>query len=128
MLLPCLIAAAFLLYEWVLYRNAATRQQTTLGTITAHEPANHSRYGYMFTVEGRRYDGWQIPQDSEEWKVGEQVVVYYDAGEPTRNGLKDLTTESDGIIAPIPVLALIITAVVLVISLRRKTATHQARG
>jgi hypothetical protein len=129
LLLPFLIGAVFLLYEWVLYRNAATRQQTTFGTVTAHEPANHSRYGYTFTVEGRRYDGWQVPHDSEEWRVGQQVVVYYDAADPARNALRDFTTESDGIIAPVPVLVLgIVTAVLLIISLRRRAGPRQSPG
>jgi hypothetical protein len=127
--LPCLIGAVFLLYEWVLYRNAATRQQTTFGTVTAHEPSNHSRYGYTFTVGGRRYDGWQVPQDSERWTVGQQVVVYYDAADPTRNALRDLTTESDGIIAPMPVLVLGIVAVVMIIiSKKRRSGSRKSPG
>lgn len=129
LLLPCLIGAVFLLYEWVLDRNAAARQQTTFGTVTTHEPANHSRYGYTFTVKGRRYDGWQVPHNSEEWTVGQQVVVYYDAADPARNALRDFTTESDGIIAPVPVLVLSIVIVVLVMmSLRRRAGPRRSPG
>src|ERR1041384_5877520 len=95
LVLPWLIGVVFFLYESEIYRNAATRQQTTFGPVTAHEPANHSRYGYTFTVEGLKYDGWQVPHDSEEWAVGQQVVVYYDAANPSRNTLRDFTAESD---------------------------------
>jgi hypothetical protein len=56
------------------YRDVATRQQTASGTITAHEPGNHSRYGYTFIVEGRSYYGWQIPQGSEEWTENDRVI------------------------------------------------------
>ena len=127
MLLPFLLGAAFLLYEWVLYRNAAARQQTTFGTITAHEPSNHSRYVYTFTVDGRNYQGWQIPEDSEKWAVGQQVVVYYDRVDPSRNALKDLADESENVIAPLPLVAVIIT-VILLISLRRKRGPRQTPG
>jgi len=127
LVLPWLIGVVFFFYESQLYRNAARRQQITSGTVTAHEPANHSRYGYTFTVGGRRYEGWQVPHDSEEWTVGQQVVVYYDAADPTRNALRDFTTESDGIIAPVPMLVLgIVTAVLVIISLRRRARPRQS--
>src|SRR5262252_8076303 len=91
LILPCVMWAGFLLYKLEVYRHAAKRQQTAFGTVTAHDPANHSRYGYTFTVTGRRYDGWQVPVDSEKWAVGQQVVVYYDAADPGRNSLEHFT-------------------------------------
>jgi len=124
--LPWLLGVIFFLYEGELYRNAATRQQKTFGTVTAHEPANHNRYGYTFTVEGRNYEGWQVPHDSEHWTVGQQVVVYYDAGDPGRNALSDLTAESDRIIGPVPLLVLgIITVVLVIVALRKRTRPRQ---
>jgi hypothetical protein len=127
--LPWVIGVLFILYKSEVYRDVATREQTTAGTITAHEPANHSRYGYTFMVEGRRYHGWQIPQGSEEWKVGQRVVVYYDAADPTTNALRDFTAEKDGIRASLPLLvAGIVTVVLLIIFLRRKAGSRQSPG
>ena len=127
--LPWVIGFVFIVYKSEVYRDVATRQQTTTGTVTAHEPANHSRYGYTFLVEGRRYDGWQIPVGSEEWTVGQQVVVYYDAADPTTNALRDFKAESDGIRAPLPLLVVgIITVVLLIVFLRRRAGPRQSPG
>jgi hypothetical protein len=127
--LPWTIGVVFLTCEWVVWHNAATRQQTTFATVTAHDAANHSRYLYTFTVAGQTYDGSQIPDGAEAWTVGQQVVVYYDAADPTRNALHDFTAESDGILGPVPVLLLGIVAVIALIrSQRRKAAQRQSPG
>lgn len=127
--LPWVIGVLFILYKSEVYRDVATRQQTTSGTITAHEPANHSRYGYTFIVEARRYHGWQIPQGSEEWTVGQRVVVYYDAADPTTNALRDFTAVNDDIRAPLPLLVVgIVTVVLLIIFLRRTAGSRQSAG
>lgn len=118
-----------ILYKSEVYRDVAKRQETTWGTITAHEPSNHNRYGCTFIVGGRRYDGWQIPQDSEEWTVEQRVVVYYDTADPTINALRDFTSENDGIRAPLPLLVVgIVTVVLLIMFLRRTAGTRQSPG
>lgn len=60
--------------EWKVDRNIASRQQTTQGLITTHEPSNHNQYSYVFTVNGKNFTGWESPR-SEELDVGKRVVV-----------------------------------------------------
>src|SRR5689334_21273141 len=87
--LPWVIGACFMVFESLHARDVASRQQKTIGEITAHDPANHSRYGYAFAVQGRLYSGWQVPEGRGDWKIGQQVVVYYDAADPSTNALRD---------------------------------------
>jgi hypothetical protein len=51
--LPWALGAGIAIHEWAVDRTVARREQTTLGTITAHEPENHNKYGYSFAVNGK---------------------------------------------------------------------------
>jgi hypothetical protein len=62
----------------------AKRQQTTWGIIKTHEPSNHDRYGYSFTVNGHTFGGW-TGSAKDEQHIGQTVIVYYDLGDPTKN-------------------------------------------
>src|SRR5688500_8071315 len=64
---PLMIGAASCLYGWYSDRAVALRQQTTPGTIVAHEPANHNRYGYTFNVNDKTYIDWQVPYGGEQF-------------------------------------------------------------
>jgi len=73
--LPWIIGTVLFVYEWNVDRGIATREQTTQGVITAHEPANHNRFGYVFSVNGKTFTGWESPR-KDKLQIGEQVRVY----------------------------------------------------
>ena len=75
--LPWTIGTIFLIQEWRVDRDVASREQTTQGVITAHEPSNHNRYGYVFSVNGQSFTGWASPRKDQP-EIGKQVLVYYD--------------------------------------------------
>lgn len=91
---------------------------------SAHEPANHNRYGYIFSVDGRSYTGWESPR-KDELEIGKQVVVYYDPNDPAKNALTDFGELSIEKFGPIPTLMFGIGGVALVIfwTKRRMLAT-----
>jgi len=86
---PWVLLAAISLYESRNDRSIATREQTAPGTIVAHEPRNHDRYGYAFTVGGKSYTGWDGPTGSEQPTIGQAVTVYYDPSDPSTSALVD---------------------------------------
>jgi hypothetical protein len=122
--LPWVLGVGFALHEWATDRMIAQRQRTTDGTINKHEPANHDQYRYSFLVNGKSYNGWAIPR-KQGFNVGQQVTVFYDPLDPTKNALSDfadLETESVG---PIPLLLAGIGAVALFIRQRRRARSVQ---
>lgn len=121
--LPWLIGVVWMLYEACGYRDAATRQHTTSGIITAHDPGNHDRYGYSFCVGGRAYYGWDVPRNTEKWRIGQQVTVYYDATDPTTNSLRDFHPEFLEVIRPVPLLIVGITSTLMIIFFLRLRAS-----
>ena len=129
--LPWVIFIAYFANQWRLDRATAGRQQTTYGTITAHEPANHDRYGFTFSVGGRTYRGWEIPK-KKEYNIGEQVVVYYDPIDPSRSALTDFNETSLSLSGFIVCLVLATGALVfIVIYLRHRnlaTPNQQSFG
>jgi hypothetical protein len=126
--LPWTLGAIFFVYQWTVDRETATREQTTQGIITAHEPANHNRYGYTFSVNGKSFTGWESPQ-KDALQIGEQVHVYYDPLNPNKNALtefRDLGLESLG---PLPLTLFGIGAVAWYIrGRRRKLQLTQSAG
>jgi|SRR5215469_10964801 len=85
----------------------AKREQTTQGMIIAHEPANHNRYGYVFTVNGKTFNGWAIPL-KEDLEIGKQVFVYYDPQDPNENARTDF--RESGMNGLVPVLFMLLLA------------------
>jgi hypothetical protein len=85
---PFLVGGLLMIHAFVGDLVTAKRQQTTVGTIRAHEPSNHNRYGYQFTVDGRSLSGWATPPDSQRYVIGGQVTVYYDPFNPRRSALE----------------------------------------
>jgi hypothetical protein len=84
--LPWSVGLVLLVDSGISDRMIAKRQRTTQGSITAHEPANHNRYGYVFSVNGKSYTGWESPR-KDELQIGKQVLVYYDPSDPAKNAL-----------------------------------------
>jgi len=108
------IGVAIFVYDGIKDAVIAKRQRTTQGTVTAHEPANHDRYGYVFSVEGKSYSGWDMPRKNEV-SIGKQVLVYYDPSDPTRNALTDFEELCFENFGPIPLMVFAIGGVTLFI-------------
>jgi hypothetical protein len=117
--LPWVVGVAFLIQEWTTESQIAGRQQTTSGIVTAHEPANHNRYGYKFEVNGKTYTGWQTP-GNDELAIGKQVTVFYDPRNPIRSALTDFHDLSISSLGPVPTLLFGIGGVAIFILYRRR--------
>src|SRR5258708_26246943 len=117
--LPWAIGAIFLIHEWKVDRDVASREQTTLGLITTHEPSNHNRYGYVFTVNGISFTGWESPKNVE-LEIGKQVVVYYDPQNPNKNALTEFRDLGMTALGPMPTMLFGIGAVAWYIGRRRR--------
>ena len=113
-------AVTFWVYPWYKDRAVAARQQTASGTIVAHEPSNHDRYGYTFSANQKTYSGWQIPYDDVQFTVGQVVTVHYDPLDPNNSALVDFSELGDGALGPLPLLIAAIPFVVLIEFLRRR--------
>ena len=116
-LTPWILGSTFLISSWKQYSEAGQREHTAKGTIVSHEPSNHNRYGYRFEVDGRTYEGSQIPLRNEP-TLGQSVVVYYDSADPTRSALTPLRNVGDSLLGPalaILVLSGIIALLVLLV-------------
>ena len=120
--LPWTIGVVLAIHAWVNNRTVAQREKTTNGSITAHEPANHNRYGYSFSVNGKSYSGWESPK-KEEPHIGQQVTVFYDPVDPTKNALTDFADLEMDSLGPVPMLLLATGAVALFIRYLRVHAT-----
>jgi Protein of unknown function (DUF3592) len=117
---PWIFGLIFLAPAWKIDREIATRQQTTNGTITAHEPSNHDRYEYIFSVNGHAFIGWQSPR-ANELQIGKEVLVYYDPVDPNQNSLRDFNDVGDQDFGPIPLLIAGILGAALIIFLLRRS-------
>jgi hypothetical protein len=73
----------------------AKRQQAAIGTIDGHDPSNHHRYRYTFSVNGRQFAGWAYP-DKRDFFVGQRIVVYYDPIQPSENSAYDFSLFNPG--------------------------------
>ena len=121
---PFMIGLAFCINEWYADQVVARREQTTSGTIIAHEPANHGRYGYTFNVNEKTYTGWQSPYDSVTFTIGHVVTVHYDPLNPNDNALVDYTELSWTAFGPVPFIAGILFVAALIF-LRRRPASKR---
>ena len=129
---PWALGAIMALHEWQADRQVASRQQTAEGVVTAHEPANHNRYRYEFSVGGKSWNGWSIPTNGD-YPLGARVVVYYDPVDPTKNALSRFEDVASNALGPVPVMLFGIGFVAWVIARRRRrnsieSATRTAGG
>jgi hypothetical protein len=125
--LPWAIGAVWCVWTWRTDRAIAERQETTQGIITAHEPANHNQYVYMFSASGKSYTGRESPR-KQKLEVGEQVVVYYDPFNPAKNALTDFAEPSIENLGPLPVLVAGIGGLAVFIFVRRRTNRPASDG
>ena len=117
--LPWAIGAILCIHEWRVDRDIATRELTAQGVITAHQPGNHNRYGYVFSVGAKSFTGWEMPgRDGRE--IGNQVLVYYDPLDPNKNALSEFRELSMNILGPVPMMLFGIGGVAWYIRARRQ--------
>jgi hypothetical protein len=66
------------------------REGTSQGIITAQQTARFYgyEYGYVFSVNGQWFTGWDR-QSKIDLEIGSQVLVYYDSQNPNKNALTD---------------------------------------
>ena len=120
---PWLLGLVLLAQQARRYRTIASREQTTFGTITGHDPNNHNSYQYTFSAGGRSFRAWQVPHRNE-WHIGEQVVVYYDPMDPAVSSLIDFTERSYDDEGPIPLLLVGIVGVAAFIYYQRRRSSR----
>jgi len=118
--LPWVLGAGLAIHGWMKDRDVATRECTVVGTITAHEPANHNRYGYIFSLSSHSYSGWDSP-GKEEPRIGQLVTVYYDPTDPMQNALTDFAELGIESLGPLPVLLFGIGGLFFFIRQRRRS-------
>ncbi len=116
--LPWAIGVGFLLYSSKADRVIAARQLTQYGLVTLHDPGNHDRYDYQFSVNGRSYAGSETPVKTE-FRSGQRVRVYYDPMDPSINALTDFNEIGKRVLDPVPLLMVGILAVAIIIFIRR---------
>ena len=119
---PLIIGLIFFTYAWYADRVVARREQTTSGTIVAHEPANHDRYGYIFSVNNQTYNGWQASNDRDKFAIGQVVTVHYDPLNPNDSALVNYYELSDRALAPVPFMVAVLLFLVLFKLERRRVA------
>jgi hypothetical protein len=117
--LPWALGAVVAVHGWTVNRAVAEREQTTVGTITAHDEANHNQYGYIFSVNGKSYMGLETPR-KEELHIGQRVRVYYDPTDPTMNALTDFAELATASLGLVPLVLFGVGALVLFIRHRRR--------
>ena len=115
-----IIGVTFFTHGWYADRVVARREQTTSGTIVAHEPSDHDRYGYTFSENNQTYSGWQVPYDRDQFAVGQVVTVHYDPLNPSNSALVEYHELSYRALAPVPLLVAIILFLVLFMYERRR--------
>jgi hypothetical protein len=125
--LPWVLGIGLALRGWEIDRMIAQRQRTTKGTVTTHEPANHSRYGYTFFVNGKSYSGWEIPK-KEDLNIGQYVTVFYDPLDPAKNALTDFEDRATESAGPVPAMLFGIGAVALIIHYGRRRVERLHRS
>ncbi len=96
----------------------ASREQTTTGVISGHDRGNHDSYEYTYSVGGHTFREWEIPE-SVEWRIGQQVIVYYDPLDPGESSLVDFDDRRYQDAGPIPFLLLGIAGILGYIGYKR---------
>jgi hypothetical protein len=118
--LPWVMLVIFELYGFRADQLRAAREKTEYGQIVSHDPPNHNRFGYQFRVGGKVYSGWAIPS-ADDYKIGQQVLVYYDPLDPDKSALADFAETGYRVLGPVSFCLFGICGVTLVIFLRRRS-------
>jgi hypothetical protein len=116
---PMMLAVVFAVYTAIGNWAIAKRQQTTYGTIVAHEPSNRNRYQYSFSTNGKSYSGWEAPTESP-FAIGQRVLIYYDPTNPAQNALTDFAVFGNRNLIPIPFSLVVIALLPVLIAVNRR--------
>lgn len=77
-------------FNWRRYNHIANYGQPTQATVIALLPHDHNTVQYQYQVNGQTFEGQMSPSEPiEQMKVGQMVVVYYDAFHPEESVLGD---------------------------------------
>ena len=107
-----------LIYSWNADRETAKRQKVASATIVAQDPSNHQCYEYAFRVKSASYSGCEFPQHPA---IGNEIQVFYDPQNPTRNHVNDFNEVSEGELPFVPIPILIPVALGIFIWLKRRS-------
>ena len=124
--LPLVLFSALQLQQCFKYQRIAKRQTTAFGTVNAHEPANHNRYGYIFVVGEKQYSGWGHP--AGEPTMGQPVAVYYDPQDPSENALNTYDDACAELALPIAFPIAILLVMVVFIARQRHNYSQAFSG
>jgi hypothetical protein len=117
--LPWTIGIILFIHQWTVDRGIASREQTTQGVITAHEPANHNHFEYVFTVNGKSFTRWESP-GKDGLEIGRPMLAYYDPLNPNKNALTKFGDRGLNSLGPVPTMLFGIGAVTWFITAQRR--------
>ena len=121
-----MIGLVFLISSSVSDHAIASREQTTYRIMRTHEPENHNRFGYQFSVNGKSFTGWQIPM--RDFTTGQRVLVYYDPLDPTKSSLDSFAGATGRILGPALFCTVGTTVVVVIVFVRRLVYAKDRRN
>lgn len=116
---PLLLGVFLSVYYWNFFGEVAERQGTAVGIITAHEERNHNQFRYTFSLNGRSYSGLGHPRRKDP-QIGQQIVVYYDASNPSTNDLTDFAELSATSLGPGCFIVMVICGAAIYIFVERR--------
>jgi hypothetical protein len=125
-LAPVLLLLVVSVRTWWNSAQIAKRQQTAVGIIDGHDPPNHDRYHYSFSVNERRFSGWAYPSDRRDFHVGQQIAVYYDPTRPSENSAYDFGEVNPGGVVFVGSLSLACVLVPTYIYFQRRSRRRSA--
>jgi hypothetical protein len=88
-LCPVLAVVVWCFYSGYSRSQVASRQHFAIGLVDTHDPSNHDRYGYTFSVGKQKFKGWAYPASYRDFHLGESITVYYDPSDPDTNSPSD---------------------------------------
>ena len=112
---PLVAGLAFGIWDSTRDSAIASHQLTTTGVVTAYEPENHNQCRYIFSVQGKSFEGHDSAPHHPQ-PLGEVVNVFYDSTNPSASGLEDYSKRGkrEGGLIPLCVFGiLLIPAIIL---------------
>lgn len=113
-LIPVVMAAFFLINSAQDAGEVANREQTTNGTLVAHQAWNHNRWEYRFQVDAHTYTGLDRLRSGTP-KVGEPVTIFFDPLDPTTNALTSFKERRISLFGPAVAILLVGVGAALVV-------------
>jgi hypothetical protein len=123
---PLPFILAFCLYQSHLDRQIAVRQQVVEAHIVTHDPPNHDRYGYEFSLAGKTYMGWVYPNSVDSYSIGQNIAIYYDPIDPTKNSGSDFAHVSANDLFFVPFCLAALISLPVFIDVRRRNWRRKA--